>query len=90
MPRATQNTLRDSQIVTGARVTKSAVATLNKFVRAVNAAEKAGQKTASVSIADLRKVAALLKQAVRNAGTSDGTDFVQNDTDPGDPVRVGD
>lgn len=83
-------TLKDDQIRTGTLVTKPTVAVVNKLARSVKTAQAEGHKEATLAVADLAKISSLLKKVVLNAKASDGTDFVANDTDPGDFVRVGD
>ncbi|MCM3901558.1 MAG: hypothetical protein ND866_07610 [Pyrinomonadaceae bacterium] len=85
-----QKTLRDNQIRTGTPVTKPTVEVVNKLASTVKAAQSEGRKEATLAVVDLAKISSLLKKVVLNAKSSDGTDFVANDTDPGDFVRVGD
>jgi len=85
-----RKTLTDDQIRTGTLVTKPAVAVVNKLASSVKAAQTQGRKEVTFAVKDLAKISSLLKAVVMNAKASDGTDFVANNTDPGDPVRVGD
>ena len=85
-----RKTLTDDQIRSGVLVTKPAVAVVNKLAKTVKAARAQGRQEVTVAVADLAKISSLLKSVVLASKASDGTDFVANDTDPGDYVRVGD
>jgi hypothetical protein len=85
-----QKTLTDNQIRTGAPLTKPTVEIVNKLASTVKTAQAEGRNEATLAVVDLAKLSSLLKRVVLNAKSSDGTDFVANDTDPGDYVRVGD
>ena len=82
--------LSDSDITTGVLITQRGAETINEFVGAVRQAQEQGQQEVVLPLAAVQKVAALLKDVTQRGATSDGTDFVQNDRDPHDPVRVGD
>lgn len=90
MAKTPRKTLTDDQIRTGTLVTKPTVAVVNKLANSVKTAQAQGRKEVTFAVTDLAKISSLLKTVVLHAKASDGTDFVANNTDPGDPVRVGD
>ena len=83
-------TLSDSDITSGVLVTQGGLKTIDDLVAAVRKAQEQGAQEVVMPLASLQKVAKLLKDVTQRAATSDGSDFVSNDRDPHDPVRVGD
>jgi ribosomal protein L1 len=84
-----KRTLADADITAGALITTRGATAINDFVAAVRRAQEQRQDVV-LPLADAQKVAVLLKQVSQHSAISDGTDFVNNNSDPNDPIKSGD